>query len=113
MYSTGPAGISFARQPLIRYSLPVSELGVFELGLENPETFYFDGEQLALSDDDRIPDVIARYSYAPKWGNVSMVLMHRELRLDNRNEGGIINESVRGVSIQAAVQPHSYAAGRY
>ena len=85
-------GTIFARQPLIRYTQ-----GPFEIALENPETTVtpFGGGARIVTDDNAVPDVVARYTFKGKWGHVSVAGLLRELAYDN----GIVDSSETGYGI--------------
>lgn len=77
----GPTGVMFARQPQVRYTMPLTDNSSLAIGLENPETYYDTAPN--ASDDGIFPDVIVRYSMNPGWGNLSGAVMVRELVVDN------------------------------
>lgn len=85
----GPTGSIFARQALIRYTLPLDDISSLAFGLENPETYYpaVDPDPDAptpfpAADDGLFPDVIVRYNMNPNWGNLSAAAMIRQLVVD-------------------------------
>ena len=72
----------FVRQPLIRYTYPFNG-GDFQVSLEQPETTLTDiiGDQIA-PDDDRLPDLSAKLTWQPNWGQLSLSGVLRQLRID-------------------------------
>ena len=68
----------FSRQAQVRYTR-----GAWALALENPETtvgaFRGGGARIA-SDDNRLPDLTARWTHKGDWGHVSVAGLLRELR---------------------------------
>ncbi|MCY7295897.1 DcaP family trimeric outer membrane transporter [Alteromonas sp. a30] len=85
-------GSIFARQPLIRYTQ-----GPFEIALENPETTVtpFGGGARIVTDDNAVPDLVARYTFKGDWGHFSVAGMVRELAYDD----GIVDSSETGYGI--------------
>jgi predicted porin len=73
-------GTIFARQAMIRYTH-----GPFEIALENPETTVtpYGGGGRIVTDDNSVPDLIARYTFNGDWGHVAVAGMLRELAYDN------------------------------
>jgi len=68
----------FVRQPQLRYTQ-----GAWSLALENPETVFSPrGGNFARisSDDNRLPDLTARWTHRGPWGHVSVAGLLRELR---------------------------------
>lgn len=84
----GPAGTIFVRQPQIRWTM-----GGLQLALENPATRLNDSNGSTVYDNgQQAPDVIARYN-----GNMgdlswSAAAMGRQLRYENRSDGGAIED---------------------
>jgi hypothetical protein len=84
----GPAGTIFVRQPQIRWTV-----GGLQLALENPATRLNDASGSTIYDNgQQAPDVIARYN-----GNMgdlswSAAAMGRQLRYENRSDGGAIED---------------------
>jgi len=84
----GPAGTIFVRQPQIRWTM-----GGLQLALENPATRLNDASGSTIYDNgQQAPDVIARYN-----GNMgdlswSAAAMGRQLRYENRSDGGAIED---------------------
>lgn len=74
----GPTdGTVFVRQPQVRYTN-----GPWSFSLENPETTFvpFRGGAKVSSDDNSIPDLVARYTYKPAWGHLTGAVMLRQLK---------------------------------
>jgi hypothetical protein len=82
----GPTeGSVFARQALVRYSLPLNATTTLQVALENPETASANLGTPALieNDDDQAPDVIARLNYKLTKGEISIAGIARQLSVDN------------------------------
>ncbi|SDK44082.1 hypothetical protein SAMN04488540_1383 [Ferrimonas sediminum] len=78
-------GISFIRQGQLRYTK-----GGLQLSLENPESFGGD------TANDKLPDVIAKYTFKGDWGNVSVAAIGRQLNTDGGNTETAIGGSIAG-----------------
>lgn len=98
----GPAGAIFARQPQLRYTMKLGDNMNLAVSIENPETIAEDSGTTVVADDGVIPDVIARWSMNPSWGNVSAAAIIRDLNI----EQGTIddNELVFGVQGGAVIK---------
>ncbi len=71
----------FIRQPMIRYSV-----GGLQLALENPETRVAgDG----TTDDNRIPDLVARYGFKLSGVDLVAAALLRNLESQDSGEGGV------------------------
>ncbi|TKB51321.1 hypothetical protein FCL40_01830 [Ferrimonas sediminicola] len=100
-------GISFIRQGQIRYTN-----GGLELAMENPESFGGD------TANDKLPDLIAKYTFKGDWGNVSVAGLARQL-----NTTGGESENALGFSVAGRIntfgkddlrfQVHKGELGRY
>ena len=101
----GPTGSMFVRQAQLRYTWDLNDTTNIAVGLENPETYYYTGAALADADDDNAPDIIARFSTNPSWGNISAALMIRNLVVDN----AIVDDSTLGFSGQVGAQVDLFA----
>ena len=76
----GPAeGTVFERQAMIRYSN-----GPWQFAIENPETTVTPngGGGRIISDDNGIPDIVARYTHSGDWGNFVVAGIARNLSYD-------------------------------
>ncbi len=90
----GPTGILFVRQPMVRYTHPMSDVLNLTFAVENGETFIngntFGMATSAISTDDELmPDVIADVTWKPSWGSLSGAIMARTLKIVD----GAIDES--------------------
>lgn len=88
----GPTdGVVFVRQPMIRYSN-----GGFDIALENPETTVTPngGGGRIVSDDNSVPDLIARYTLKADWGHLSLAGILRSLECDGCDVGGTVDDSI-------------------
>lgn len=92
-------GIIFERQPMVRYTS-----GPFQISLENPESTItpFGGGARIVSDDNPLPDVVARYNHKANWGHVSVAGIYRELSLDTGGKNA--STSGGGVSLTGKVK---------
>ncbi len=93
----GPAESTlFGRQAMIRYTM-----GGFQFALENPETTITPngGGGRVVADDNRIPDLVARYNMSGDWGNFTVAGILRELRCDGCIGGVDDSTSGYGVSL--------------
>jgi len=92
-------GIVFNRQPIVRYSN-----GPWQFSIENPETTVtpYGGGGRIVTDDNGIPDFVARYNHKAKWGHVSVSALVRQLAY----ESGPIDttESAIGLSLTGKVK---------
>lgn len=69
-------GTTFGRQPQVRYSK-----GNFQVSLENPESFIKpETGASADTDDNALPDLVARYTYKAGFGHVSIAALGRQLK---------------------------------
>lgn len=81
----------FIRQGMIRYSK-----GGFQIAIENPKIF---SPGLASNDDtDSVPDLIGRYNFKGKWGNVSVSGLLRSI------DAVGISETAFGASIAGRIK---------
>lgn len=78
-------GTVFVRQPLVRYSTPLSKAATLHLSVENPETSTANlgSPTLIENDDDRMPDFAARLNYMTSIGEISVAGLVRQLSVDN------------------------------
>ena len=94
----GPAESSlFGRQAMIRYST-----GNWQFALENPETTItpYGGGGRIVADDNRAPDMVARYNLKGDWGSFTVAGLLRQLRYDN--EGADISDKETSYGISAS-----------
>jgi hypothetical protein len=107
----GPAESTiFGRQAMVRYTM-----GGFQFALENPETTItpFEGKECDdegencvskyVSDDNRVPDLVARYNMSGDWGSFTVAGILRELRCDGCQAGVdknlMIDDSTSGYGV--------------
>lgn len=79
-----PSGRIFIRQPLVRWTQPLTiggEVVDIQLALEQPESVltFPDGTSLEM-DDDQAPDSVVRLNFSPFWGTFSLAGMVRQIR---------------------------------
>ena len=86
----------FGRQVMIRYTN-----GPWQLSAENPETTItpFGGGRRIDSDDNRIPDLVARYNFSGDWGQWSIAGILRELAYEESSLGIDTSEVGYGLSV--------------
>lgn len=87
-------GIVFERQAMVRYTN-----GPWQVALENPESTItpYGGGARIVSDDNGMPDLVAKYTHKADWGHVAVAGMIRSLEYDlvSNNE----SESAFGLSV--------------
>lgn len=108
----GPTeGSVFARQPLVRYTYPLSTATNLQFALENPETASANVGAPALieNDDDRIPDAVIRLNHTYRNGEISLAGLVRQLSVDN----GAIGDTRTGFGVSLAGKFNLDAAKRY
>ncbi len=71
-FAGATVGLAFIRQGQLRYSV-----GGFQLAIENPESYG------GAPNKDRLPDLIAKYTFKGDWGNLSIAGVGRELNAQN------------------------------
>jgi hypothetical protein len=77
----GPAESTiFGRQAMIRYTN-----GPWQFALENPATTVtpYRGGGRILADDNKVPDMVARYNLKGDWGSFTVAGLLRQLRYEN------------------------------
>ena len=87
-------GAVFVRQGQVRLSS-----GNFQFAIENPQTTLTPSPNGArvISDDNALPDVVARYNHAASWGSLSGMLLLRELSYESATAG--VNDSTYGYGL--------------
>lgn len=92
----GPtSGTSFGRSPQIRYTY-----GGFAVALENPESSITPvGGGRIETDDNKIPELAARYTWSGDWGHFQLGGMLRQLEIDDNSSGLDDTETGYGVSL--------------
>lgn len=91
-------GAIFVRQAQVRYTA-----GNFQFSLENPETTVtpFGGGTRIVTDDNGMPDVVARYNAKGDWGTFSISGLAREMAYDT----GTFDDSTYayGISVSSKI----------
>lgn len=84
-YVGGAEGTVFVRQPLVRYSAPLSKELTLHLSVENPESGTLTAGSATLNEngDDRMPDLAARLAYAGAKGELSLAALARQVRTES------------------------------
>ncbi|MTJ83747.1 MAG: hypothetical protein F8N37_22390 [Telmatospirillum sp.] len=97
----GPVGIVAARQPQIRYTMPVRSGSLppseMAFALESPT-----GDIATNTADnhlDKTPDVVARFTMDPSWGHVAVAGLGRYLASDSGAPGRHPNQPAYGVLV--------------
>ena len=92
----GPAsGTSFGRTPMIRYTS-----GGFAIALENPESSVTPlGGGRIETDDNKLPELAARYTWSGDWGHFQLGGLLRQLEIDDNAAGLDAIETGWGVSV--------------
>ena len=81
----GPSGMSFIRNPQLRYTAPLGEGSNLAFSLESPNAAIDSGKasavasNLGLQGRTQLPDVIAKYSMDRKWGHGELAGMMRSV----------------------------------
>ena len=91
-------GIVFVRQAQVRYTN-----GPWQLALENPESTItpYGGAGRIVSDDNGIPDFVAKYTHKADWGHVAVAGLFRTL--DNDQVANNETESAFGLSLTGKI----------
>lgn len=88
-------GTVFARQAQVRYTN-----GNWQFAVENPETTVTptNGGTRIVTDDNTVPDFVARYNLGQSWGSVSVSVLARQLAY----ETAAIKDSTNGIGVSIA-----------
>ena len=108
-------GTIFVRQPMVRYSRPLSKELTLHVAVENPESgtgvanktsAAEDQKAFALVEngDDAMPDFVARLAYVPSGGELSLAALVRQVRVDDINTQNqrVFNDDAVGYGVSAA-----------
>jgi hypothetical protein len=80
---TAPVNDTFIRQPLLAYSFKQKDSKI-DVSFEQPESTLLDNQGTIITpQNDKIPDIVARVEYYPKWGIVSVALLNRYINYAN------------------------------
>ncbi|MCP4411553.1 MAG: porin [Gammaproteobacteria bacterium] len=97
-------GVVFNRQPMVRYSN-----GPWQFSIENPETTVtpyggVDANNVKsyVTDDNSLPDIVARYNHKAKWGHISAAALVRQLAYETTTIDS--TESAIGLSLTGKVK---------
>lgn len=101
-YVGGSEGTVFVRQPLVRYSAPLSKQTTLHLSVENAEsgTATVGAPALVENGDDRMPDFAARLVHTGKRMELSLGGLVRQVRVENA--GVAASSGGYGVSLGAS-----------
>ena len=99
-YVGGAEGTVFVRQPLVRYSAPLSKQLTLHVGVENPESALVTAGVAGTleSGTDRMPDFTARLAYAGKRGELSLAGLARQVRGESASGALVNNVSTAGAT---------------
>lgn len=101
-YVGGAEGTIFVRQPLVRYSAPLSKHVTLHVGVENPESAIASAVSAGTvgavleSGTDRMPDLTTRLVYAGKRGELSLGGLLRQVRGESTGTALVNNTSTAG-----------------
>ncbi len=88
--------IAKLRQPLFRWTQPFSWQDMpmeFQAAVEAPRSNVVlpqDTTAFTTANDDRYPDLVARFNFKPEWGNISLAALGRQVRVSKTT--GVQNE---------------------
>ncbi|MBC2670209.1 hypothetical protein H7F53_13725, partial [Novosphingobium piscinae] len=97
-YVGGAEGTVFVREPLIRYSAPLSRQVTLHLGVENPESALAMAGTAAImeSGTDHWPDLTARLVYTGHRGELSLAGLVRQVRGESTGTALVNNTANTG-----------------
>ena len=97
-YVGGTEGTVFVRQPLVRYSHPLSKALALHLAVENPESALVTAGATAMleSGTDHIPDFAARLAYTGRIGELSLAGLLRQVRAESTGSALVNNVTTAG-----------------
>jgi len=89
-------GIIFNRQPMIRYTT-----GNWQFAVENAETTLdpYEGGPRDVSGSAFFPDLIARYNFGRRWGNISVAGLLRQLNHEYEEDDATKKNSTMGFGL--------------
>jgi len=89
-------GIIFNRQPMIRYTT-----GNWQFAVENAETTLdpYEGGPRDVSGSAFFPDLVARYNFGQRWGNVSVAGLLRQLNHEYEEDDVTKKNSTMGYGL--------------
>lgn len=96
-------GSVFGRQPQVRYSR-----GPWQLAVENSQTVTGTSASAAAteSNDNSMPDLVARYTHKGDFGHVSLAALGRQIR----NKDNAVSDSANGFGISLSGKVRVFAA---
>lgn len=97
-YVGGAEGTVFVRQPLARYTAPLTKQLTLIASVENPESSITNANTATLieSGTDRLPDFAARLVYAGKHGELSLAGLFRQVRGETNGTALVNNTTTSG-----------------
>lgn len=100
----GPIGYPFLRQPMIRYTYPLGAGSDLVFAVESSKSVVVTGtgfDAVPISGNtERVPDLVARWNYAGKWGAFTLRGVTNELRV---NTGAAPKTGRRGYGVGAGL----------
>lgn len=97
-YVGGTEGTVFVRQPLVRYSHPLSKQLALHVAVENPESALVSAGAPAMleSGTDHVPDFAARLAYTGRIGELSLAGLLRQVRAESTGSALVNNVTTAG-----------------
>lgn len=97
-YVGGAEGTVFVREPLVRYSAPLSKQVTLHVGIENPESALATTGSAAVmeSGTDHVPDLTTRLVYTGKRGELSVAGLVRQVRGETTGAALVNNTASSG-----------------
>jgi hypothetical protein len=108
----GPTeGTVFVRQAVLRYTHKLSANWSVSGAIENPETATITATSPTMleNDDDRIPDLVARVSYAPGKSEITLAGLFHQLSVDT----GAVHDTASGWGVSLAGKVALGPSGRH
>lgn len=87
-------GITFVRQPMVRYTYQIAKGNSLTVAIENPDKGLVAAGPVSLvknpgfSSEEEVPDAIIKYFYAGKWGHISPRVLLRKFELNGDDAFG-------------------------
>lgn len=87
-------GITFVRQPMLRYTYQFGKGNYLSVALENPDKGLVAAGPVSLvrnpgfTSEEEVPDAIFKYFYAGKWGHISPRVLLRKFELNGDDAFG-------------------------
>lgn len=114
-YVGGAEGTVFVREPLVRYSAPLSKQVTLHVSVENPESAIASAVTSGTvgaaleSGTDHMPDFTARLAYAGKRGELSLAGLVRQVRGESTG-AALVNNTATAGAVGTGVSATGYGA---